>query len=136
MEVIEQQGVITKVSTKNFEETYNSLKETIADNPNLKIIAELDHQGNSTSVGLKLNPTRIIMFGNPKLGTPLMQSSQTTGLDLPQKIMVWQDDQDMVKVSYNNPEYLKQRHGIEEKDEVLEKISEALNKITNVAIGL
>ncbi|KZS39124.1 hypothetical protein AWE51_11240 [Aquimarina aggregata] len=72
MEVTKGQGIVTKTSSKSFEETYNTLVEVITNNPNLKIIAELNHQANAASVGLELNPTRIIMFGNPKLGTPLM----------------------------------------------------------------
>ena len=108
----------------------------INNNPNLKIIAQLDHQANAASVGLELRPTRIVMFGNPNLGTPLMQNAQTTGLDLPQKIMVWQDDQNTVNISYNDPQYLQKRHGIDGADEVLNKVTVALDKITNAASGL
>ncbi|WP_299244293.1 DUF302 domain-containing protein [uncultured Aquimarina sp.] len=136
MEMSTQKGIITKESTKNFDETYNTLVKVIENNPNLKIIAQLDHQANAASVGLKLNPTRIVMFGNPNLGTPLMQSAQTTGLDLPQKILVWQDDQDVVRISYNDPKYLQQRHEIKDVQEILIKISAALDKITSVASGL
>ncbi|MDH7445234.1 DUF302 domain-containing protein [Aquimarina sp. 2201CG14-23] len=136
MEITSQQGIITKVSTKSFNDTYNSLIEVINNNPNLKIIAELDHQANAKSVGLELNPTRIVLFGNPNLGTPLMQNAQTVGLDLPQKIMVWQDEQKSVKVSYNDPTFLKQRHGIDNKDEVLNTINGALHNITALAAGL
>ncbi len=135
MEITAQQGVITKRSTKNFEDTYAALVELIQNNPNLKIVAQLDHQANAASVGLTLNPTKIIMFGNPRLGTPLMQSSQTTGLDLPQKMLVWENDKGEVYVSYNDPAYLKNRHAFE-KNEVLEKMKGALDKISNVAAGL
>ncbi len=135
METIKDQGVITKVSSQNFDETYNVLVRVISNNPNLKIIAELNHQANAVRVGLTLNPTRIIMFGNPNLGTPLMQTSPITGLDLPQKILIWQDDQGLVKISYNDPLYLKNRHDIEGKDEILQKISSALNAITDKAIN-
>lgn len=136
MEITKGKGMITKNSNLSFDETYNKLEAVIDNNPNLKIIAQLDHQANAASVGLKLNPTKIIMFGNPKLGTPLMQNAQTTGLDLPQKIMVWQDDNAIVKISYNAPNYLQERHGIENTQEVLDKISGALDKITSVAAGL
>ncbi len=136
MAITAQQGVVTKKSVKNFEETYNTLIEVITNNPNLKIIAQLDHQANAASVGLTLNPTRIVMFGNPKLGTPLMQNSQTTGLDLPQKIVVWQDDEGAVKISFNDPSYLQKRHSITDKDDIIQKVSNALNMITNKAAGL
>ncbi|MDY8136542.1 DUF302 domain-containing protein [Aquimarina sp. 2201CG5-10] len=136
MEITTQQGIITKKSTKNFEETYNSLIKIITNNPNLKIIAELDHQNNAGSVGLDLRPTRIVLFGNPRLGTPLMQNSQTTGLDLPQKILVWQDSDDNINISYNNPAYLQKRHEITGNEEILKKVSGALDNITNGAAGL
>ena len=136
MEITPKQGIITKQSTNSFDDTYDKLVTIIEDNPNLKIIAQLDHQANAASVGLELNPTRIIMFGNPRLGTPLMQSAQTTGLDLPQKILVFQDDAKVVKISYNDPKYIQQRHGIDDIEEVLNKISGALDKITSAAAGL
>ncbi len=136
MEITSKQGLIIKKSTQSFDKTYSKLVDIIENNPNLKIIAQLDHQVNAASVGLTLNPTKIIMFGNPKLGTPLMQSAQSTGLDLPQKILVSQDDHGIVQISYNDPQYLRQRHGIEHKDEVLTKISGALDKITSAAAGL
>ena len=136
MEITSEQGLITKKSTQSFDDTYSKLVDIIENNPNLKIIAQLDHQANAASVGLTLNPTKIIMFGNPKLGTPLMQSAQSTGLDLPQKILVSQDDHGIVQISYNDPQYLRKRHGIEQKDDVLTKISGALDKITSAAAGL
>ncbi|EZH74518.1 hypothetical protein ATO12_12165 [Aquimarina atlantica] len=136
MEITKTQGIITKVSSKSFEETYNTLIEIITNNPNLKIIAQLDHQANAASVNLALNPTRVIMFGNPKLGTPLMQNSQITGLDLPQKILIWQDDNGVVNVSYNDPEFLKLRHEITGKEDVLTIISKALDNLSKGATGL
>ncbi|WP_024770632.1 DUF302 domain-containing protein [Aquimarina macrocephali] len=135
MEIVKKQGIITKVSSKSFEDTYHTLIEIITNNPNLKIIAQLDHQANAASVDLELNPTRVIMFGNPKLGTPLMQNSQITGLDLPQRILIWQDDKDVVHVSYNDPEFLKLRHEIIGKDDVLTIISKALDNLSKGATG-
>ncbi len=128
-------GIISKTSTLDFDSTYKKLKSVIENNPNLKIITELNHQANADSVGLELNPTRIIMFGNPKLGTPLMQNSQTAGLDLPQKILVHQNNEGIVTISYNNPLYLKNRHSITNQEAVLDKISGALDNITNAAIS-
>jgi len=128
-------GIITKVSKVSFEQTYQQLRAVIDNNPNLKIIAELDHQKNAGSVDLKLNPTRIIFFGNPRLGTPLMQNAQTIGLDLPQKILVYQEEDGTVKVAYNDPLYLKNRHTVTGQEAILEKISGALNKLTGVAIA-
>ena len=125
-------GIITKTSQQSFDATYEKLRNIIENNPNLKILLELNHQANAASVDLKLAPTRIIMFGNPRLGTPLMQAGDFTGLDLPQKILVTEKD-GVVSLSYNDPMYLKERHNIVEKDEVLQKVSGALDKITTAA---
>ncbi|MEO0528198.1 MAG: DUF302 domain-containing protein [Bacteroidota bacterium] len=129
------QGIITKTGKRSFEEAYASLRDAIANNPNLRIIAELDHQKNAAKVGLDLDPTRIIIFGNPKLGTPLMQNVRTTALDLPQKILVWKNKEGVVHVSYNDPHYLVSRHGITEQNKVLGIITKALDKLSNIAVG-
>jgi len=126
-------GIITKVSQQSFENTYAKLRSIIDNNPNLKILMELDHQANAANVDLELPPTRIIMFGNPKLGTPLMLSSQSTGLDLPQKILVTEDENGVVHLRYNDPLYLQERYDISDRAEILTKISGALNKITDAA---
>tara|TARA_R110002124_G_scaffold282114_1_gene457023 strand:- start:5669 stop:6139 length:471 start_codon:yes stop_codon:yes gene_type:complete len=127
-------GIITKVSSNSLDSTYQKLRNLIAANPNLTIIAELDHQKNATTVDLDLNPTRIIMFGNPKLGTPLMQQVQTTGLDLPQKILVFQEPTGVVKIAYNDPVYLKKRHGIVGQEKILNTVANALASLTDKAI--
>jgi len=125
-------GLIIKESQQGFEETYEKLRSTLDANPNLKIILELDHSKNAASKDLELRPTRIIVFGNPMLGTPLMQSQPTVAIDLPQKVLVY-EEAGTVYVAYNNPLYLKERHAISDKDDVLAKISGALDKITDVA---
>ena len=123
-------GLVIKESAHSFEDTYSKLISVLEGNPNLKVILELDHSKNAGSVDLALRPTRIVLFGNPKLGTPLMAASGTTAIDLPQKIVVFQE-KDTVHVCYNDPEYLKRRHGINDQEEVLTKVSGALDKITN-----
>lgn len=127
--------LIIKDSPYDVETTYSRLKTLLNNNPNLKVLLELDHSKNAASVDLELNPTKIIMFGNPKLGTPLMQASPTVAIDLPQKIIVYTVDS-KTKIAYNNPFYLKERHDIIGKDAVLEKISGALNTITTKVIAL
>ncbi len=128
-------GLITKISQVDFETTYSTLKSIIIDNPNLKLLFELDHQKNAASVDLELRPTRVLFFGNPKMGTPLMQNAATVGIDLPQKIIVFQEESGKTKVSYNDPQYLKSRHDIKAVDQILDKISGALDKITDAAIS-
>ncbi len=132
---MENNGLVIKKSDLDFETTYANLKNLLEANPNLKIILELDHSKNAASKGLKLRPTKIIVFGNPMLGTPLMQSQPTLAIDLPQKVLVYQLENNEVQIAYNNPEYLKERHGAEGVEEVLAKIANALDAITNKAIG-
>ncbi|WP_300437723.1 DUF302 domain-containing protein [Christiangramia sp.] len=134
-EVASGAGIITKNSSKSLEETYSSLRSALSSNPNILIIAELDHQKNAASVGLELNPTKIIIFGNPNLGTPLMQQGQSIGLDLPQKMLVWENEEEEVFVSYNDPYFIAGRHDIEGPEEVLETIANALDNLSNTATG-
>lgn len=126
------EGVVSMESANSFSETYEKLRSAIAGNSNLKIVAELDHQQNAKSVGLELNPTKLIVFGNPNLGTPLMQAEQTIAIDLPQKMLVYENESGKVMVAYNDPYYLAKRHGVTGEDKVLKQIQTALN---NLATG-
>lgn len=130
-----QAGIITKISKQDFERTYSELRDAIAANENLQLVAELDHRGNAASVDLELRPTKVIIFGNPSLGTPLMQSSQSTGLDLPQKMLVWEDAEGGVNISYNDPGYIQGRHSISGNEAVVSQITEALNALAETAAG-
>jgi uncharacterized protein (DUF302 family) len=123
------QGVVTINSNNDFTNTYNNLRNAISDNDNLSIIEEVDHQSNAQSIGMDLNPTKLIIFGNPNLGTPLMQDAQTVAIDLPQKMLVWQENNGDVNISYNDPDYFQVRHtilGSTENNEILEQINSAL----------
>ena len=126
-------GIVTVPSNNGIDQTYKSLKIAIEEKEALSIIAELDHQENAGSVDMELRPTRILMFGNPLLGTPLMQASQSAGLDLPQKMLVYENADGQVFIGYNDPAYLKERHDIEGQDENLKKISKALKNLAEKA---
>ncbi len=128
-----ENNLIIKDSPYTVETTYTKLRTLLEGNPNLKILLELDHSKNAASVGLDLEPIKIIMFGNPKLGTPLMQASPTVSIDLPQKIIVY-TEASKTKIAYNNPLYLKERHAIVGRDEVFQKITHALHIITDKVI--
>ena len=106
---------------------------TVLSNPNLEIAAEVDHQSNAQSVGLQLRPTRLIVFGNPALGTPLMQASQTIGIDLPQKMLVYEDATGQVFVAYNDPGYLAERHGVPASLDEIGQIRTALGQLAESA---
>lgn len=127
-------GLITTESPFSFEETGSRIISTLEER-DLLIPADLDHQQNAAGVDLELRPTRVIIFGNPNLGTPLMQCSQSIAIDLPQKILIWEDDQGSVNVAYNDPEYLKQRHSAVGCDEAFDKAANALNSLVEVALS-
>nr|HEV7953635.1 DUF302 domain-containing protein [Candidatus Acidoferrales bacterium] len=95
--------------------------ETILRAKNLTIFAVVDHSGEAEKVGLAMRPTQLIIFGSPKAGTPMMIASSTLAIDLPLKALVWQDAEEKVWVSYNDPIYLQRRHNIS--DELLKNIS-------------
>lgn len=127
-----QKGMVTMPSSYSVEDTANRLASLI-ESKGMKVFARIDHQKNAASVNMKLRPTQVIMFGNPKAGTPLMQCEQTVAIDLPQKMLISEDAQGIVWLSYNNPEYLKSRHNIQDCDQVIGTISMALKGLSQAA---
>ena len=108
-----REGLEKRRSPYSFEETYSRLRAAIDDNPNLRIITEIDHAANAANAGLELNPTRLIVFGNPLVGTPFMQAKQSIGIDLPQKMLVVEDEHGRVFIAFNSIGWLaRQRHSI------------------------
>jgi uncharacterized protein (DUF302 family) len=94
------------------------------------VMARIDHAGAAAQAGLPLRPTEVIVFGNPKAGTPLMQSEQTLGIDLPLKILVWQDEAGKTWLGYNDPAWLAERHGVAAANaQLLEGMEQALAAI-------
>jgi uncharacterized protein (DUF302 family) len=77
----------------------------------VSVFAVIDHSGEAEKAGLSLPPTKLVVFGSPKAGTPVMQAAPSAAIDLPLKILVWEDGERRVWVSYNSPEYLQERHG-------------------------
>jgi uncharacterized protein (DUF302 family) len=104
-------GLITIKSSYGPQETVDKLEAAIKAK-GLTVFAQIDHAAGATAVGLPLRPTQVIIFGNAKGGTPLMQSAQTSGLDLPLKALVWQDASADTWLSYNDPEWIAKRHGL------------------------
>lgn len=127
------QGLVKVSSPYSVAETSDRLEEIIK-SKGLTLFTRVDHSANAQKVGLQLQPTQLLIFGNPKVGTPLMNCSATTAIDLPQKFLVVQDDQEQTKIVYNSPQYLQQRHNINGCDEVLNKVSGVLNGIAEAAI--
>jgi uncharacterized protein (DUF302 family) len=116
----QENGMIHVSSSYSVPETLQRV-ESILRAKNLKIFARIDHSGEAEKVGLAMRPTQLIIFGSPKAGTPMMIASPTLAIDLPLKALVWQDAEEKVWISYNGPNYLKQRHNIS--DELLKNIS-------------
>ena len=103
-------GIVNKPSSHSVDQIVAKLKETLQ-NKGIALFALVDHSGEAEKVGLKMRPTKLLIFGNPKGGTPLMLAAPSTAIDLPLKILVWEDEKSKVWVSYNSPQYLQERHG-------------------------
>ncbi|HSY31684.1 MAG TPA: DUF302 domain-containing protein [Verrucomicrobiae bacterium] len=104
-------GIVNKPSKHSVEQTVEAL-QNILKSKGIAVFALIDHCGEAEKVGLKMRPTKLLIFGNPKAGTPLMLASPSSAIDLPLKLLVWEDAQGKVWVSYNSPEYLRERHGL------------------------
>jgi uncharacterized protein (DUF302 family) len=104
-------GIIDTPSNHSVDETVERLKGMLAAK-GVTLFASVDHSGEAEKVGLKMRPTKLLIFGSPKAGTPLMLAAPSIAIDLPLKILIWEDGQGKVWVSYNSPEYLQERHGV------------------------
>jgi len=106
-------GLVQVASRYSADETVKRL-QSFLDQKGLQIFIVIDHSGEAAKVGLKMRPTKVVIFGSPKGGTPLMVASPSLAIDLPLKALVAEDENGKVWVSYNSPEYLQQRHGVPE----------------------
>jgi uncharacterized protein (DUF302 family) len=113
MSTLPDNGMVHLSSPRSVPDTLARL-ETIVQTKGLTILARIDHSGDAAKVGLKMQPTKLLIFGNAKTGTPLMVASPTVAIDLPLKALVWQDGTDNVWLSYNDPKYLMDRHAVPE----------------------
>ncbi len=111
MTVSPDTGIVSIPSHHSVDETVQKL-EGILQAKGVKLFAVVDHSGEAEKAGLHMNPTKLLIFGSPKAGTPLMLAAPGIALDLPLKILVWQDAEARVWVSYNSPAYLQARHGL------------------------
>ena len=128
------EGLITRRSAHSVEETMNRLEQAVRAR-DLVVIARVDHAGAAEKAGLSLRPTQLLIFGHPRSGTPLMARAQTVGIDLPLKVLVWQDDQGQVWLGYNDPAWIARRHGTTEPTQVLQGITSTLEALAASATG-
>lgn len=127
------EGLITVRSSFGPKETMDRLEAEVK-SKSLSVFARVDHAAGAAQVGMKLRPTDLLIFGNAKGGTPLMQAVQTAGIDLPLKALVWQDAQGVTWVSYNDPHWIAKRHELgPEVRATVEGLSAALSAIVTRA---
>jgi len=125
-------GMVTMKSPYSVDETLDRFEKVVT-GKGMTVFARVDHTKGAASVDLELRPTQLLIFGNPKIGTLLMQSNQTAAIDLPLKLLAWQDADGQVWIAYNDPGYLVQRHNITDRDPVVAKMRKALGNFTAAA---
>jgi uncharacterized protein (DUF302 family) len=126
------EGLTTVASSFSPKETMDRLEAEIRAK-GMSVFARVDHAAGATEAGLELRPTNLIIFGNARGGTPLMQASQTAGIDLPLKVLVWQDTAGKTWLSYNEPSWIVQRHGLGVRAEIIDKMAAALSAMSRTA---
>lgn len=124
--------LIVKASKYSVKETVDRLTAALKDK-GITPVARVDHAAAAKDVGLELKPTEVLLFGNPKLGTPLMQANRHVAIDLPMKVLVWEDDGGKVWIGYTPSETLKTRYKIEGRDDMLKTMAGALEAFASAA---
>ncbi|BCN26764.1 DUF302 domain-containing protein [Vibrio alfacsensis] len=127
-----EESVVRVGSQHSVTDTADKFVE-IAQEKGLNVFARVNHQANAAKVDMALRPTEVIVFGNPKVGTPLMVCAQEVAIDLPQKVLVYEDAEGKTWLAYNDPSYLKERHDIKGCDGVLNKVSGVLGTLVKAA---
>ncbi|MCP4387481.1 MAG: DUF302 domain-containing protein [Gammaproteobacteria bacterium] len=126
------EGMISVKSAHSVSVTADRLEKILA-SKGMTVFKRINHAAGAAKVGKELRPTELVIFGNPKVGTPLMICSHSIAIDLPQKALIWEDAGGQVWFSYNDPQFLALRHGTEGCDAVLKKVGMALGKFANKA---
>jgi uncharacterized protein (DUF302 family) len=124
--------LVTLPSAHEANETVDRLKSSLAQK-GIQVFADIDHAAGANQVGMPLRPTRVLIFGNPKAGTPLMQSKQNIGLDLPLRVLVWEDDAGKVSLSYRRVADLAKQHHIADRDQTVKALDDGLAALARAA---
>ena len=127
-------GLVIKKSPHSATKTLDRLQAVLA-KKGVHVFARVSHKDNAASVNLALRPTELLIFGNPKLGTHFFISNQTAGIDLPMKALAWEDGKGQTWLAYNDPAYIAKRHSINNRARIVDKMTGALNTMTDKAIG-
>lgn len=125
-------GLITVKSRHTVTMTADKLENILAEK-GMTLFARINHSAGAQKVGVELRPTELLIFGNPKVGSPIMACAQSVAIDLPQKMLIWEDANGDTWLGYNDPAYLKSRHSIEGCDGVLKKVTGALKAFSSAA---
>ena len=128
----QSQGVVVKQSAFSVKETLDRL-ENIFKAKGIRVFARVDHAAGAKRIDKQLAPAQLLIFGNPKIGTPLMQSNIVSGLDLPMKVLAYRDKAGKVFIAYNHPGYLTRRHGIKDRNKLVKTVSKILTNLTDQA---
>jgi uncharacterized protein (DUF302 family) len=128
------QGLTTIQSSFDPKATIDRLEAQIQAR-GLNVFSRIDHAAGAAETGMQLAPTYLIIFGNAQGGTPLMQSVQTVGIDLPLKVLVWQDAANNTWVSYNEPSWIAQRHAVANRQSAIDKLGNVISTIAREAAG-
>jgi uncharacterized protein (DUF302 family) len=135
MEAMTPDGLIACVSKFGPKETMDRLASAVTTR-GISILARIDHAAAAAAIGMELRPTEVLVFGNPRAGTPLMQAVQTVGIDLPLKALVWEDESGTTRLAYNDPRWLAQRHGVDAGlDRALTAMADALAVVAREAMA-
>ena len=126
-------GLITKRSPYGVTDTLDRL-ENVLEDKGITVALRWPHGERAAGVDIALRDTEVMIFGNPKIGSHLMTSAQSAGIDLPMKALAWRDADGRVWLAYNDPRWLAERHGIDDREEVLAKMSNALDSLTDAAV--
>ncbi|MDH5600378.1 MAG: DUF302 domain-containing protein [Gammaproteobacteria bacterium] len=129
-----ENGMINKKSHFSVKATLDRL-ENVLRKKGITIVTRWSHDAGAKKAGIGLRPTELLIFGNPKMGSHFFTSEQTAGIDLPMKALAWKDKAGQVWLTYNDPQYIANRHKIGDRVAVVKKMTGALNKLTNVATG-
>jgi len=125
-------GLITKKSAHSAKVTIDRL-EKILKEKGITVALRWSHSDRAKGVGIALRPTELIIFGNPKMGSHMFTSQQTAGIDLPMKALAWEDENGQIWLTYNDPAYIANRHGISDRPVIVKKMTNALKKFTDKA---
>ena len=131
---VDVEGLIVKPSEYSVTETIDRLEAALK-KKGITIVTRWNHAERANHAGIPLRPTELLIFGNPKLGSNFFTSRQTSGIDLPMKALAWEDANGKVWLGYNDPQYIADRHHIKDRPQVIKKMTGALDKMTNIAVG-